>query len=90
MNELVAVLREVKYLTILDRADQIPSKALEMFQNVEMYLKYSQNLDLVVSWYNKIVESATPTLAALIKDEMNAIDETLKQAETHLSWNDAG
>ena len=80
-------MREVKYLIILERGDEIPSKAMDMYKNVDMYLNYSQNLDLVVSWYNKIVETSTDTIAALIRPEMESIDVTLKEAEVSLNWN---
>ncbi|MGH0132249.1 UNVERIFIED_CONTAM: hypothetical protein FKN15_049486 [Acipenser sinensis] len=51
-KQLVAVLREVKYLTIQGQED-IPESAAGVFANSETFRKFVGNLDLIVSWYNK-------------------------------------
>ena len=61
-----------------------------MFENVDMYLKYSQNLDLLVTCYNRIQLSSSPTLSALLRGEMEQIDSLLVRAETNLNWKSAG
>lgn len=56
MLQLVAVLREVKYLTIQGQED-IPESAAGVFANSETFRKFVGNLDLIVSWYNKVCYS---------------------------------
>jgi dynein heavy chain len=51
--QLVAVLREVKYLTIQGQQD-VPPSAAEVFSQSETFRKYVGNLDLIVSWYNQV------------------------------------
>ncbi|XP_010211142.1 PREDICTED: dynein heavy chain 17, axonemal, partial [Tinamus guttatus] len=51
-RELVAVLREVKYLNFQQQKD-IPASAESLFAQNEMFRKFVDNLDLIVTWYNK-------------------------------------
>ncbi|XP_075374780.1 dynein axonemal heavy chain 17-like [Mycteria americana] len=51
-KELVAVLREVKYLNFQQRKD-IPGSAESLFAQNETFQKFVDNLDLIVGWYNE-------------------------------------
>uniref|UniRef100_A0A8B9S1G8 Dynein axonemal heavy chain 17 n=1 Tax=Accipiter nisus TaxID=211598 RepID=A0A8B9S1G8_9AVES len=51
-KELVAVLREVKYLNFQQQKD-IPGNAESLFAQNETFQKFVDNLDLIVGWYNK-------------------------------------
>ncbi|NXE83161.1 DYH17 protein, partial [Cochlearius cochlearius] len=51
-KELVAVLREVKYLTFQQQKD-IPGSAESLFAQNETFQKFVDNLDLIVGWYNE-------------------------------------
>ncbi|KAM9119118.1 dynein axonemal heavy chain 17-like [Pangshura tecta] len=51
-KELVAVLREVKYLNFQKQKD-IPDSAGNLFSQNETFRKFVDNLDLIVGWYNK-------------------------------------
>uniref|UniRef100_A0A8C3FY90 Dynein axonemal heavy chain 17 n=1 Tax=Chrysemys picta bellii TaxID=8478 RepID=A0A8C3FY90_CHRPI len=51
-KELVAVLREVKYLNFQKQKD-IPDSAGNLFSQNETFRKFVGNLDLIVGWYNK-------------------------------------
>ncbi len=60
-HQLVAVLREVKYLKQLNGGDegeeevrQIPEKAVTLYAKDETYCKFLQNLDVTVTLYNKV------------------------------------
>lgn len=54
--QLIALLREVKYLQQRELPDQpIPESACSVYAQHEVYRKYIQNLDVVVSLYNKWV-----------------------------------
>lgn len=56
--KLVAVLREVKYLTIQGQED-IPPSAADVFAKHETFRKYVSNLDLIVFWYNEVRHNIT-------------------------------
>ena len=54
---MVALLREVRYLKQRDTAppDQtIPDSALAVYASEDIYRKFLQNLDVIVSLYNKV------------------------------------
>ena len=51
--QLVAVLREVRYLKYLER-DDIPEVATNLYNIHEMFRNYVANLDLTVAWYNEV------------------------------------
>ncbi|KAL2078484.1 hypothetical protein ACEWY4_026169 [Coilia grayii] len=88
-KQLVAVLREVKYLTIQGQ-EGIPPSAADVFANYETFRKYVSNLDLIVFWYNEVCATVLPVEFPLIEKELKSIDEQLSQAETTLCWNSAG
>ncbi len=52
--QLVAVLREVKYLEIRG-SEEIPRSAAEMYSKNQTFRQYVANLDLTVQWYNKVI-----------------------------------
>ncbi|EHB17858.1 Dynein heavy chain 11, axonemal [Heterocephalus glaber] len=83
--ELVAVLREVKYLLMLKKSD-IPESALAIFRKKNTILKYIGNLELLVRGYNRLKQTLLEVEYPLIKDELGALDEQLKAATTWLTW----
>uniref|UniRef100_A0A4W5LZ37 Dynein heavy chain tail domain-containing protein n=1 Tax=Hucho hucho TaxID=62062 RepID=A0A4W5LZ37_9TELE len=87
--QLVAVLREVKYLTIQGQQD-VPPSAAEVFSQSETFRKYVGNLDLIVSWYNQILATVLPVEFPLLEEELKGIDEKLALAESTLSWHGEG
>ncbi|XP_066292954.1 dynein beta chain, ciliary-like [Branchiostoma lanceolatum] len=87
--QLVAVLREVKYLENLQRED-IPDTAAEIYAKNETFRTYRANLDLTVAWYNKVRENVLEVEFPLIEDQLAAIDSQLSRAEVSLSWKDEG
>ncbi|XP_063306953.1 dynein axonemal heavy chain 11 [Pelobates fuscus] len=84
--KLVAVLREVKYLQILNQTD-IPKAALIIYEKRELLHKYIGNLDLIVLWYNNLKQTVLEVEYPLIKQDMMDIDEQLKHAEELYTWN---
>ena len=54
--QLVAVLREVKYLEIREK-EEIPNSASTMYSKNDTFRKFVANLDLTVQWYNKVSAS---------------------------------
>ncbi|XP_053322781.1 dynein axonemal heavy chain 11 [Spea bombifrons] len=85
-QKLVAVLREVKYLQILNQTD-IPTAALFIFEKRELLHKYIGNLELIVQWYNKLKQTVLEVEYPLIKEDMKFINAQLKSAEELYTWN---
>ncbi|MCJ8738612.1 hypothetical protein PDJAM_G00037770 [Pangasius djambal] len=87
--QLVAVLREVKYLTILEQ-EVIPPCAADIFAKHETFRKYVANLNLIASGYNQVQATLLPVEFSLIKEELTNIDEELAHAENSLCWDSEG
>lgn len=51
--QLVAVLREVRYLEQRSKED-IPESAAKIYEKNDKFRDYINNLDLTVKWYNKV------------------------------------
>ncbi|XP_078394996.1 dynein axonemal heavy chain 11-like [Cetorhinus maximus] len=84
-HQLVAVLREVKYLQILNQSD-IPEAAAAIFKKRETLTKYVGTLELMVKWYNKLKQTVLEVEFPLIFNELEAIDKRLKAAEETVTW----
>ncbi|XP_051791984.1 LOW QUALITY PROTEIN: dynein axonemal heavy chain 11 [Erpetoichthys calabaricus] len=85
--KLAAVLREVKYLKILSHKS-IPEAALQVFEKRERFVKYIGNLELLVTWYNKLKLTTLEVEYPLIRDKLKDIDNQLQVAEDKLTWQD--
>ncbi|XP_037350847.1 dynein axonemal heavy chain 17 isoform X1 [Talpa occidentalis] len=88
-RELVAVLREVKYLNF-QQQKEIPNSAENLFSQNETFRKFVGNLELIVGWYNEIKTTVLDVEFPLIRAELEAIDVKLLSAETTLFWNGEG
>ncbi|XP_061866833.1 dynein axonemal heavy chain 17 isoform X5 [Colius striatus] len=88
-KELVAVLREVKYLTF-QQQEEIPSSAKSLFAQNETLQKFVDSLDLIVGWYNEVKGKLLPVELSLVSEELTAVDGQLASAEQTLFWNDEG
>ncbi|CAL8088370.1 unnamed protein product [Calicophoron daubneyi] len=85
---LVAVLREVKYLSLRE-GETIPQAAQSIYEQNETLRNFNINLDMITHWYNYLHTGVTEIEAELITEELAALDTHLKEAETGLSWNKA-
>ncbi|XP_078510049.1 dynein axonemal heavy chain 17 isoform X2 [Lissotriton helveticus] len=88
-KELVAVLREVKYLHAQEQKE-IPESAGKFFDQNETFRNFVSNLELIVGWYNKIKQTILPVEYPLVKNELDEIDVQLQKAETTLFWDSEG
>ncbi|XP_055509862.1 dynein axonemal heavy chain 17-like [Leucoraja erinacea] len=88
-RKLVAVLREVYYMNILEKED-IPESGTEVFSMNKTFRNFVDNLDLIVGWYNKINLTILDVERPLIRNELIDIDFKLVKAEMQLHWNDPG
>lgn len=83
---LVRLLREVKYLRLLNY--KVPEKAQKLYDKVDTYRTQTGNLDLIVSMYNEIVVTLLPVEKPLLKNKIELIDRILKPGIQNLKWND--
>ena len=87
--QLIAVLKEVKYLGMLKR-ENIPQEAIAIHKQNDEYRKYITSLDYTVDSYNKIMKTASKEEKPLIQDEMAKIDGDLEKGEKTLKWKSPG
>jgi len=93
---LVALLREVKYLRMLEGdvlkviGADIPGNAMTIFEQAETFRNYTGTLDLVVEHYNTSIQTMLPEEAPLVQDRMNAANEALEEGINHLNWKQSG
>ena len=72
---LVRLLREVKYLLLLDHS--VPEKAAKLYEKVDIYRTQSGNLDLIVGMYNNILTTILPVEMPLLKSRIEKINRVL-------------
>ena len=89
--QLVALLREVKYLEQQNNPDHaIPESAVCVFKKNETYRKYLQNLDVTVALYNKVRDTIMDVEYPLIEQQLQEIDQELEKAISQLNWTSEG
>ncbi|KAK3551295.1 hypothetical protein QTP70_013939, partial [Hemibagrus guttatus] len=88
-QELIAVLRDVRHLRMLDQTS-IPCAALDVYEKRDTFLTCVSSLQLLVQLYNKVRHMAVDAEVSLMKAEVEAIDKQLYRAETDLTWQDQG
>ena len=88
----MALLREVKYLKQRGSipGQPIPESAETMFQHNETYRKYLQNLDVIVTLYNKVKGCLLDVEEPLVEGQLKTIDDQLDRATTELNWTSEG
>lgn len=84
--QLVAVLREVKYLEIRS-TEEIPDSASAMYSRNDTFRQYLANLDLTVHLYNKVRTTVLEVEFPLVEGQLEQIDTQLEKAEKSLDWN---
>nr|XP_058139450.1 dynein axonemal heavy chain 9 isoform X3 [Dasypus novemcinctus] len=83
--QLISVLKEMSYLEPR-KMKHIPETAVAMFSSREFYRKLVANLELMASWYNKIMKTLLEVEFPLVEDELHNIDLCLRAAEETLNW----
>ncbi|XP_039265498.2 dynein beta chain, ciliary-like [Styela clava] len=84
--QLVAVLREVRYLRFMETED-VPIQATELFNKHDTFRSYVANLDLTVAWYNHVRQNVLDVEFPLVSSQLDEVDQVLAKAEKNLSWN---
>ncbi|XP_046432396.1 dynein beta chain, ciliary-like [Neodiprion fabricii] len=84
--ELVAVLRETRYMTIMQRAD-LPAEAMDLFSRTQYFFQSNYNLNLIINWYNRIRSFSSPVEFDLLKEEIDNIDALIDKGQQNYNWN---
>ncbi|KAE8736964.1 hypothetical protein FOCC_FOCC017583 [Frankliniella occidentalis] len=103
--ELVAALRECRYLQFLDLLDNVPAPAKELFDRSEELHLWVTTLNRIVECaflrthvssvmryarYNEILKRCIPVEFDLIREEMNGIDNYIQEVQDKLNWKSDG
>ncbi|XP_044310020.1 dynein axonemal heavy chain 9 [Varanus komodoensis] len=87
--QLVSVLREVSYLGAV-QVGSIPETAAEIYSSRESFRQLVANLELMVTWYNKILCTVLEVEYPLVQRQLQDIDTQLREAEETLNWKTEG
>ncbi|XP_066120408.1 dynein axonemal heavy chain 9 [Saccopteryx bilineata] len=87
--QLVSVLKEMSYLRPGQR-QCIPETAAALFSAREFYRQLVAHLELVASWYNKVLQTLLEVELPLVEGELQNIDLRLRAAEETLDWRSEG
>lgn len=87
--QLISVLKEMSYLEPRQMA-QVPETAATMFSSKEFYRQLVAKLELMASWYNKVVTTLLEVEYPLVEEELRDIDLRLRAAEGTLNWKTEG
>eukprot|EP00041_Stephanoeca_diplocostata_P039521 m.1633795 g.1633795 ORF g.1633795 m.1633795 type:complete len:4492 (+) comp25411_c0_seq1:204-13679(+) len=89
--QLVAVLREVKYLELQEtNPEKMPESAQAVYARNETFRQWLGNLGIATAEYNRIQATLLDVEAPLIMRELTGIDDTVEAAVARMNWNDDG
>jgi dynein heavy chain len=82
---LVRILREVKYLLLMDI--EVPERAQLLFKKVDLYRTQTGNLEIIANMYNEILSILLPVEKPLLGDRIDLMNKSLKAGIETLKWN---
>jgi dynein heavy chain len=85
---LVRLLREVKYFLLLGFS--VPDTALEIYQKVETFRRWTGNLDLIVNQNNDVLLMLLPVERPLVQPYLTKFDTSIEKGLTTMNWNSNG
>lgn len=85
---LERLLREVKYLLINDI--EVPERASLLYEKADIYRTQTGRLDIIVGMYNDILKTLLPVEKPLLMKRIEAMDKSLEEGITKLTWNSPG
>ena len=85
---LVRLLREVKYFLLLGL--NVPDSALEIYQQVETFRRWTGNLDLIVNMNNDVLNCLLPVEKPLVLPYLNKFDAVVEKGLTSMNWKSNG
>lgn len=87
--ELFGILQEVNYLKQMQVKD-IPSEALDFYDQCEQFRSYTLSLEKTIDWYNTIQERCTAVELTLIAKEIDEINKLVDIGVQELTWLSEG
>ena len=85
---LVRLLREVKYFLLLGLP--VPDTALDIYQQVEVFRRWTGNLDLIVNMNNDVLNLLLPVEKPLVLPYLNKFDAVVERGLTIMNWRSSG
>lgn len=82
---LVRLLREVKYLQLIDI--EVPERANALYAKVNVYRTQTGNLELTVNMFNEVLSTLLPVEKPLLSDRIQKMMEALNPGIVSLKWN---
>lgn len=82
---LVRLLREVKYLLLMDI--EVPERAQLLFKKVNIYRTQTGNLEIIADMYNEILSILLPVEKPLLNDRIMKMNNALEPGIDNLRWN---
>ena len=82
---LEALLREVKYLLLLDQ--EVPERAKLLYDKADIYRTQTGRLEIIATMYNDILKTLLPVEKPLLKKRIEGMDATLCDGIEKLTWN---
>jgi dynein heavy chain len=82
---LTRMLREVKYLQLLDI--EVPERATLLFKKVNTYRTQTGNLEIISTLYNEILMQLLPVEKPLLADRIERMNKSLMPGIDNLRWN---
>jgi dynein heavy chain len=85
---LVRLLREVKYFLLLSL--NVPTTALDIYQQVETFRAWVGNLDLIVNMNNDSLSILLPVEKPLATPYLNKFDQVIERGLSTMNWKTTG
>lgn len=82
---LVRLLREVKYLQLIDI--EVPQRANDLYAKVNVYRTQTGNLELTVNMFNEVLATLLPVEKPLLQDRIQMMLDSLAPGISTLMWN---
>lgn len=87
-SALVRLLREVKYFLLLGL--NVPDTALEIYQQVETFRRWTGNMDLIVNMNNDVLNILLPVERPLVLPYLTKFDNAIEKGLTQMNWKSNG
>lgn len=85
---LVKLLREVKYFLLLRLT--VPENALGIYKQVEVFRRWTGNLDLIVNMNNDVLLQLLPVEKPLVRPYLDKFDRVISSGLSRMNWNSSG
>ncbi|XP_034948410.1 dynein beta chain, ciliary-like [Chelonus insularis] len=84
--ELEAILRDAKYINMLQLND-LPPEALNLLDRSELFWETTYNINLIINWYNEIRIKCSEVELELLREEIQMIDGMIDEGQINYNWN---